>query len=135
APFQYTPWSTIQSPGAESVTAGLKSGDQILSVSGRSFNGDAVFHDAIKKAHPGDVLEVTARHPDGSIVRVQVQLAAFSPVPYRFQDWLFGVIALLFVPAVALLLGFGLVLVRPIDRRAWLMLALMMSFSQIYYLQ
>ncbi|HZE23636.1 MAG TPA: response regulator [Blattabacteriaceae bacterium] len=135
APFQYTPWSTIQSPGAESVTAGLKSGDQILSVSGRSFNGDAVFHDAMKKAHPGDVLEVTARHPDGSIVRVQVQLAAFSPVPYRFQDWLFGVIALLFVPAVALLLGFGLVLVRPIDRRAWLMLALMMSFSQIYYLQ
>lgn len=135
APFQYTPWKTIQNPGAESTKAGLRPGDEILNVNGHPFDGEAVFQQAMTGAHPGDLFEVTARHPDGEIVRAQVQLAAFSPLPYRFQDWLFGIIALLFVPAVTLTLGFGLVFVRPLDRRAWLVLALMMSFSQIYYLQ
>lgn len=135
APFQYTPWKIIQNAIAESTKAGLQPGDEILALNGRPFSGDAVFHDAMTGAHPGDVLEVTARHSDGNIVRAHVQLVPFSTVPYRFQDWLFGIIALLFVPAVALVLGFGLVLVRPFDRRAWLVLALMMSFSQIYYMQ
>jgi len=135
APFQYTPWKIIQNAGAESTKAGLQPGDEILALNGRTFSGDATFYDAMTGAHPGDILEVVVRHPDGRAVRAQVQLAPFSTAPYRFQDWLFGIIALLFVPAVALVLGFGLVLIRPFDRRAWLVLALMMSFSQVYYLQ
>ncbi len=135
APFQYTPWKIIQNSGEESRKTGLKAGDEILSINGRPFTGDAVFHDAVTRAHPGDLMEVIARHPGGSIFQSKIRLVAFSTVPYRFQDWLFGVIALLFVPAVALLLGFGVALYRPFDRRAWLVLALMMSFSQIYYLQ
>src|SRR5947207_1762489 len=135
APFQCTPFKIIQSAGEESSKVGLKAGDEILSINSQPFTGDAVFYDALTKAHPDDLMEVTARHPGGDIVYAQIQLAAFSTVSYRFQDWLFGIIALLFVPAIALILGFGVVLFRPFDRRAWLVLALMMSFSQIYFLQ
>src|SRR5437660_6840565 len=80
APLQYTPWKIVQNASEESRKAGLKAGDEILSINGRPFTGDAVFHDAVTREHPGDLMEVMARHPGGRIVRARIQLAAFSTV-------------------------------------------------------
>ena len=135
APFQYTPAKIIQGVGDEAKKEGLAVGDEVLTINGQPFSGDQVFHEALRKAHPGDMFQVTARQSDGKEVHATIRLEAFGSGPYALKDWLFAVVALLFVPAAALLLGFGLVLYRPFDRRAWLVLALMMSFSQIYYLQ
>lgn len=135
APFQYTPAKTIASASEEAERAGLQAGDEVLSIGGRQFGGEAVFHAALANSHPGGFLEVTAFHPDGRLVRANIHLEAFSSTSYRFQDWMFGIVALILVPALALLLGFGLAIVRPNDLRAWIILALMMSFSQIYFLQ
>jgi signal transduction histidine kinase/CheY-like chemotaxis protein len=135
-PFQYSNAQIILSVRPEAANADLEGGEILSSIDGRPFTGHAVLQEALGKAHPGDVLEVVAIRPDnGSAVHSNIRLAALQLTPYRFQDWLFAIVALLFVPALALLLGFGLAATRPLDLRAWLVLFLMMSFSQIYYLQ
>jgi signal transduction histidine kinase/DNA-binding response OmpR family regulator len=134
-PFQYTNAKIIRSVRDEAVNADLEIGDELSSINGRSFAGDAVLQEALAQSHPGDFLEVVAFHPDGTLVRCNIQLTALRREPYRGQDWLFAIVALLFVPALALLLGFGLAVTRPMNLRAWLVLFMMMSFSQIYYLQ
>jgi signal transduction histidine kinase/CheY-like chemotaxis protein len=135
APFQYTPWKIIQSANNEARKAGLEDGDELLEINQQPFAGHAVFQEALTKARPGDRMEAVARRPDGNLIHANISLAAFADGSYHFRDWLFAVVALIFVPAVALLLGFGLVVFRPFDGRAWLVLALMVGFSQIYYLQ
>lgn len=135
APFQYTPGKAIQSVTVEARKAGLEVGDELLAINGQPFGGHAVFQEALTKARPGGLMETLVRRPDGSLVHANILLAAFADGSYRFQDWLFAIVALIFVPAVALFLGFGLVVFRPFDARAWLVLALMISFSQIYYVQ
>jgi signal transduction histidine kinase/CheY-like chemotaxis protein len=134
-PFQYTPQKTIYNLGEEARNANLRTGDELLNLDGQPFAGHAVFQNALAAAHPGGSLEVTVRHPDGSLLRTKIQLAAFATTSYRAQDWLFAIVALLFVPCVSLVLGFSLVIVRPFDRRTWLVLALLLSFSQIYFVQ
>jgi signal transduction histidine kinase/CheY-like chemotaxis protein len=135
APFQYSIGKIIQKVNDDAQKAGLAAGDKLLAINGHAFSGDAVFQEAVAKAHPGDVWDVLVLDPAGNLVHVEIPLTAFASSPYRFQDWLFGIVAFLFVPAVALFLGFGLAVYRPFDKRAWLLLALMVSFSQIYYVQ
>jgi signal transduction histidine kinase/CheY-like chemotaxis protein len=135
SPFQYTPGKKIQSVNDEARKAGVQIGDELLTINGQPFAGDAVFFPALAKVRPGGLMVTLLRRPDGSLVQANISLAAFASGSYRFQDWLFGIVSLVFVPAVALFLGFGLVIFRPFDGRAWLVLALMMSFAQIYYVQ
>lgn len=134
-PFEYTTGKIIRNLRDEAQNADLEIGDELLSINGRSFGGHAAMEDALVGAHPGDLLEVVARRPDGNLVHARVQLTAFRASPYRFQDWSFAIIALLFVPMLGLVLGFGLAAVRPSDLRAWLVLGLMIGFSQLYHLQ
>src|SRR5262245_2686936 len=42
-----------------SLKAGLKEGDRLLSVNGRPLTANAVFGEELRKAHPGDVMNVT----------------------------------------------------------------------------
>jgi len=135
APFQYTSWKVIQSVNDEARKAGLQVEDKLLEINHQPFGGHAVFQEALTKRRPGDHMKVLVRRADGSQIPADISLAAFADGSYRFQDWLFAIVALIFVPAVALFLGFGLVAFRPFDVRAWLVLALMIGFSQIYYLQ
>lgn len=134
-PFQYTPQMIIHSMRMEAIAAGIKVGDELLSIDDKPFTGEAVFHDELVANPPGSFLRVTVRHTDSKIEHMSIRLESFGELPYRLQDWLFAVVAFLFVPILALLLGFIVALVRPANPRAWLILVLMMSFSQIYYVQ
>lgn len=134
-PFQYTPQSTVRAMHVEAMQAGLQIGDEVLALNGKPFAGEAVFHKELVSHPPGSLLYVTVRYPDSSIRHIAIRLESFGGLPYRLQDWLFAIVAFLFVPMLALILGFVMALVRPSNPRVWLILALMMSFSQIYYVQ
>ena len=135
APFAYGPERTIQSLTDEARAAGLEIGDQIDSIDHLPLAGNAVFAKTLSKSHPGTSINVQARRPGIGLFDSRILLQPFSDVPYRIQDWLFASIAFIFVPAIALLSGFAVLLLRPHDRRAWLVVALLVSFSQIYFLQ
>jgi hypothetical protein len=134
-PLQYTPQMTISAMQGEALRAGMRVGDKLLNLDGRPFTGEAVFHDELAGHPPGSFLHATVRHLDSTIERIDIRLESFGGVSYRLQDWLFAITAFIFVPMLALVLGFIAALVRPANPRAWLILALMLSFSQIYYVQ
>jgi len=133
APFEYNTKRIITRINEEARKAGVKPGDELLGINGEPFRGAAVLHDALSKTPIGGVIQAEIRHPDGALASVNIQIAPYGRSASSLQDWLFAIIALLLVPALALFLGAGLVLGRPWDPRAWLVLALMLSFSQIYY--
>ena len=115
-PFQYTPGKIIQSVTDEAQEAGLQVGDELLSINDQQFGGYAGFQETLVKFHQGSFLKVIARRADGNLVPANIRLAAIAQAPYGLEDWLFGIVALLFVPALALVLGFSLVCVPPIPQ-------------------
>lgn len=132
-PFDYQTTAVIDNVRDEAETAGVRLGDRLLKVNAVPFTGAQVLNQALQRSRPGDLIRVSVRHTTGELDERVIRLAPFGKAPYSREDWLFAIIALLLVPAMSLILGIGLVLAKPMDQRAWLTLALMMSFSQIYY--
>ncbi len=133
APFEFTTSKIISRVNDEARVAGVRPGDKLLSINGTEFRGERLLHQAIVQAGPGVYIQISVQHPDGSIIDSSIKVGPYSRGSSSLQDWLFVVVALLVVPAIAICLGIALVFGRPWDIRAWLTLALMMSFSQLYF--
>jgi sigma-B regulation protein RsbU (phosphoserine phosphatase) len=114
---------------------GLQNREPILAIDGKPLTGTAVFGDAIRRHRPGDLLQVTVleKTKSGRAVQrvVEVPLkkseAAIFWVP-RFAALLLFVI----LPVFCLVLGFSVAAIRPRDGRAWLLLAMMLSFAGLF---
>jgi signal transduction histidine kinase/CheY-like chemotaxis protein len=134
APFAYSPAGIVTSLGPEAQSAGLQIGDEVLFVGHHPLSGEAVVQSALAKAGPDEVMVLGVRHRQGQLADLRIRIEPLGRGSYGFQDWLFAIVALLLAPTLALCLGFGLCLIRPSDSRAWLVLALTISFSQLYFL-
>jgi phosphoserine phosphatase RsbU/P len=125
-----TPGATIYRLEPEAIAAGIKKGDLPVSINGKSAKGMAGVSAAVRHLRKGDVIEVTSLH-DGSPVSTHITLAAERATPLTTQDWILAAILVYLTPWFCILLGFGVVALRPRDPLAWLLLLLMLSFSQI----
>lgn len=112
----------------EARAAGLAAGDRIEQVNGAPYSGLAQWSAVIAESHPGDILDVTATRPDGSsetasltLVRGPYAFGRTSAVGYFWREFL--VVGLL--PLICLVIGYWVVLLRPADRNAWLLLVLL----------
>jgi sigma-B regulation protein RsbU (phosphoserine phosphatase) len=113
------------SPGVEK--AGLRPGDVLLAVDGIPYTGTSVLGEALAKARPGDAIHFTVQSGSGVhtvTLPVTRDASSLSKISY---DLLLNVA----MPMGSILLGFWVVLVRPRDRLAWLLLGLLLSFSQL----
>ncbi|HEY3128849.1 MAG TPA: SpoIIE family protein phosphatase [Acidobacteriota bacterium] len=124
----------VSAIAAEAKDAGLRKGDRILSVNDRQFAGYGVMMDAFANAHPGDWLTVTTQRQEGGRSQQQILKIRLAPAPgpsrslgetVTIVEWS------IVTPWFCLLLGFWVAAVRPRDGLAWLLLGLMISFSQI----
>ena len=116
----------------EAKNAGVSNGDRLISVNGRPFTGDSLFWRPIRRARAGDLLALRIQQK-GSVERdVAVRLAPRRNNPPDIREWLLSIVSSLVMPAFCLLLGFWVAVVRPFDRSAWLLLALMLSFGQLF---
>ncbi|HEX3684685.1 MAG TPA: SpoIIE family protein phosphatase [Bryobacteraceae bacterium] len=117
--------------------SGLQNGEPVVAIDGKPLTGTAVFGEALKRHRPGERLQVTVLETTksgGTVQRVlQVPLGRAPVHRSRFGAPLFASL-LLFVamPAVCLALGFFVTAIRPHDRRAWLLLAMMLSFAGFF---
>src|ERR1700722_3033395 len=125
-----SPDATLDRLQPEAKAAGLKEGDRPVSMDGRAIPG------------AGPVLAIARRHNAGDIVDVQVlrgsetiaakvTLAPIRSKPLGASDWVLIVFLTMLTPLFCMLLGLGVAYVRPRDPLAWLLLLLMLSFSQI----
>ncbi len=128
-PLAHSTAGVIQSVGREAQEAGISPGDRIESVAHQPFTGARVLRDALSASEPGRLLEVGLRTRDGRSTTAGIRLAPVLPERPSVRTWLFAITSHILVPALCLALGTFVVLIRPADPTAWLLLATLLSFS------
>jgi sigma-B regulation protein RsbU (phosphoserine phosphatase) len=114
---------------SEAAHAGLVTGVTIESLNGVPYTGVAQWEAVNSPAQPGDVLLVGFRRSDGTSGTVQIALVAQPSRPGMptglSQTWqnfaLFGL-----MPLFCMLVGYWVVLAKPDDPNAWLLLLLLL---------
>lgn len=109
----------------------VRSGDRILAVDGRPLESGREFDNAIRTRRPGDPIRITFQHDDAAHEYL-FRLRAIFPGGAPPFNWLFGGVAWVLMPWLALAAGYFVVASRPRDSRAWMVLGILAGFSQIY---
>jgi phosphoserine phosphatase RsbU/P len=118
----------IVTPGA--TARGLHRGDILVAINGRPYTGTAVLGQEFAKALPGTSMAVTVRSSQSGvehIVQLPIGQSKGGAISLGFDILLYFA-----VPVFCLLLGAWAVIVRPKDLLAWLLLGLLLCFSQIF---
>ena len=125
-PFDYSPNSRfLVQPMPESQRAGMRAEDQVISVNGVPFTGMAGLISQVFYAHPGDMVSVLYRNHAGATEIAHIHLMPQRRAPPTVSGWLIIIVLLLLFPAFCLLLGYWVVLARPLDWNAWFFLGIM----------
>jgi signal transduction histidine kinase/DNA-binding response OmpR family regulator len=133
APFAYNAQSLLTAVQPEAAEGGLRVGDNLLAINREPFLGDFTLAESLRSTLPGHSWTVKIRDTKGEIRTNWIKLAPLASVPLEIRDWIFVALAFILAPILALALGTGVVLLRPRDVRAWLVLGLMASFCHLYY--
>src|SRR5205823_9818874 len=108
---------------------GIRNGDLVLAVNGKSATGTAIFGEAIAKSKPGDSITFTVRSKDGPGRMVTVSLGN-SRTPFFAELGKWPRLALfVLLPWFCVALGFWVAVMRVRDLRGWILLAVMLSFA------
>jgi sigma-B regulation protein RsbU (phosphoserine phosphatase) len=107
--------------------AGLRRGDVLLKINGRSVTGSGVFGDELRKAHPGGVMHIEARS-HGKVSQHAVILTSARNGPLGFVS----VVGVLVMPVFCIALGFWVAAIRPRDRLAWFLLAFLLGYTTLF---
>ncbi len=129
-PFEFAigrPAITAVQP--EAKEAGAHIGDQLLRFNGVPFTRMGVLRDAVRGARPGSVVAAVVARPDGTAAQVAIKLAAERPAPAPVSEWLRDMGMQLLFPLFCLILGFWVAAARPLDKNAWLLLAIMIALE------
>ncbi len=123
-PFEvgYNP-PTISSVTEAAQKAGLATGDTIESLNGESYWGRALLQKVRWYARPGDTMQLGLRHADGTQGSVALPLAGEPPA--TVYDSISILLVHVVVPLFCLGLGYWVVVARPLDLNAWLILILL----------
>jgi sigma-B regulation protein RsbU (phosphoserine phosphatase) len=112
----------------EAKAVGVAVGDKITGLNGAPYAGTGQWTEIIDTARPGDTLDVEFQRPNGSQGVATFGLARRKRAHPGISDWTVlirdGLIDLL-LPLVCLLIGYWVVLAKPLDRNAWLLLILL----------
>ena len=110
--------------------AGIQTGDRLLEVEGEAYRGQVQLTRAVHESKLGDSLHVRIRGKATGLERtVAVTLEQQPGVPW--MRWAYALTTGALIPLFTLALGFTVAFIRPKDPLAWLLLALMLSFSNL----
>ncbi len=117
----------IEDVDRATAKSGLRVGDVLLAVNGKKYTGSAVLAEPLAKANPGDQISVTVDTTTGIHTYILPVVASNNPWTTVVYDLVLNVVMGIF----CVLLGSWVVLVRPRDKLAWLLLFLLLCFSQL----
>jgi len=119
--------ASLEIARSDAEKRGLHPGDILLAVNGQAYMGTALLSETYAKARPGDQIKLTVRSTSGDHVVALPVMAASPPLGRVIFDMLLNIAA----PLGCVLLASWVVLVRPRDGLAWILLGLMFCFSQL----
>ncbi len=112
----------------EAEEAGVAKGDEVVAVDGRPLENESHIRRAVFHKRPGDPLMLRLRLSGGSLVEADIKLRAIDGVR-AWNDRIIGFFLDFFSRWMCLGLGLFVVIVRPADKLAWLVLGMLVSFS------
>lgn len=114
--------------------AGMQNGEQVLAVDDKPLTGTAVFAETLKHHRGGDFLKVRLEDDtkSGRVERVAQVPLEKARSPRSWLAWVIVLLLFLILPVFCLALGFAVTVIRVRDMRAWLLLALMLSFAGFF---
>ncbi|MBZ5552057.1 MAG: SpoIIE family protein phosphatase [Acidobacteriia bacterium] len=124
----------IQSVSKETEEAGVHAGDTILALNGKSYRGLSDLIRVVEFAQPVDFFTVKVRHKSGYPSEETIRVPFVPRKAAASDQWFFIVILHLLLPFCCVVLGFWVSVARPRDPLAWLLLALLLGFSQLFSL-
>ncbi len=116
----------------EAAQAGIRRGDEVLSIDGRPYRGVADWAHPFADTSIGGSIAVVLRSADPANPgerTVILPVKATSIDPWRLAG---ALVLYFFLPTICVLLGFWVAFQRPRDPMAWLLLALMLTFPHIF---
>jgi phosphoserine phosphatase RsbU/P len=119
--------ASLETVSPEAEKAGLHRGDMLLAINGKPYTGTLVLAMAMAQARPGQNVYVTVRSPSG----VHTVVLPATSARNLISDLVLNVLVGIVMPTVCLLLGCWVVLARPRDMLAWLLLAVLLGFSEL----
>jgi sigma-B regulation protein RsbU (phosphoserine phosphatase) len=118
---------------SKAVAAGLHRGDILLAINNRPYTGRIVLQEERLKATPGGTLAVTVRSP-GARSGERTILLQVTQSKRLLDSKALSVSVSVVMPIFCIALGFWVVLVRPNDLSAWLLLGLLMGLAEMFSL-
>jgi phosphoserine phosphatase RsbU/P len=137
APLDYNDDTcVVNSVSPEAKKAGIVPGVKITGLNGAPYTGDAQVAEILYTAQPGDTVDVEFVRPDGSQGAATITLTRHAKLHEGIADWVVllrdGIVVVL-LPLACLLIGYWVVLAKPTDRNAWLLLTLL-TFPSVLWI-
>jgi len=123
---------TITSVRPEAKNAGLAPGAFVLSLNRQPFTGDFQKNNILRRAKPGQDLEIRFRSADGRINEARIRLSHREGPGFTVGGYIAFIVPVLGVPLLSLLVGFWVVAARPRDPNAWLVLLLLSAVETTF---
>ena len=120
-----SPWPTITEVSPQALSAGLRVGDHVAAIDGRTPRGISDLEQPLRLRRPGDTLPVSVLR-DGRVVVFRPTL-----VPVLLDRGL-AVTTFILLPWFCIALGFWLVFMRPHDPMAWITFGILLGLGQLY---
>jgi phosphoserine phosphatase RsbU/P len=121
-----SPTRALQALKTEARDAGLKAGDRIVAIDGREVLGMAPLTAVLRAHRAGDSIQVTVERK-GVSQSATMRVAGDS---ITASSWALIIFLNYLTPWFSIALGFTVLFLRPRDPLAWLLMLLMLSFSQ-----
>lgn len=121
----------VRGVDSDAANAGLGRGDRILTIDGRDFAGENVMFEQIRSHKPHQMLVLNVV-PKGkqAVTTLRVPIRANSDSPPDAGDWALGTV-LVGTMLFCALVGIYVAAILPNDKRALMLLGLMISLSQL----
>lgn len=129
-PFSLLENTPVVADPADARQSGVRAGDRVIAINGHPFTGNTVLTEALEKARPGQRLRIQVQRGQHEERSFDVTLPPHTGAPYGLGAWALQFVLYIAMPLSCLLLGFWVAAMRPRDPLAWLLLGLMLSFSQ-----
>lgn len=112
----------------EAEEAGVAKGDIVVAVNGVELENESHIRRAVFRMKPGQILTLRLKLSGGSLAEAEIPLRPIEGTR-SWDDRIIGFFLDFFSRWMCLALGLFVVIVRPLDKLAWMVLGMLVSFS------